>query len=171
MPRPDHHIVNFSKHDFSSFQQKLNKEAADGYRLADVALTGSDSAEVVLEKLSTPEKYDYLVLREGNYHTLETELNKSGANGYRLCKQTFSMMVVNHWQMALTVILEKSPNAISTRYTYRIHESVRIASMQNETAKDQSEGYNMVATTNWSGVYFGVFEKEVKPDAAKPARE
>ena len=173
VPTPDHHTVNFSRRDFPSFQLRLNKEAADGYRFADFALTGNDSAEVVLEKLSTPEKYDYLVLRPGGPRVIdaERELNKAAAEGYRLCKQSVSFMVFDHWHAGLTLIFEKSPNAAATRYTYRVHQVVQVSSLQSDTAKDQSDGYLLVASTSWAGVHFGVLEKEVNPDAAKSTQE
>ena len=73
--------------------------------------------------------------------------------------------------LVFAVVLEKSPNAAATRYTYRVHQTVRVSSAQKVTAEDQGDGYLLVASTTWANVYFLVTEKEVKPDAAKLADE
>jgi hypothetical protein len=43
--------------------------------------------------------------------------------------------------------------------------------MRENIAEDQSDGYLLVASTSWAGIHLGVLEREVKPDAAKPARD
>lgn len=159
---PDRHTINFSAHDFSGAESKLNAEASAGYRLADFVRTGHDSAEIIFEKLTTSEKYEYLVLHARLAGTMEKEMNRAAEEGYRFCPQA-----IGRFGGVMTAIFERSPGG--ARFTYRVHQMYE-SSVQEYIAKGQAEGYLLAASTSAASQGFPlvVLEKEVKTNESKP---
>ncbi len=138
-------------------QQKLNAEAAAGYRVADFAVTGSKSADVTLEKSATPPQiYQYLLLHALMAGNLQKGLNKAAEDGYRLRPHTLSPFG------GMGLIMEKSPEPSKTRYQYRVHLTLRVSSAQRNVEEDQGKGYALVDTAELMNQHVVILEKAVE---------
>jgi len=154
----DRHVVAISSGDFEAAQQKLNAEAAAGYRVAGFAATGGKTADVTMEKSSTPAQvFLYRVVHTQWLPTLQKDLNKGADDGFRLCPHTLSGLGV------LSLPMEKPPGAAKTRYHYLVHNTWRVSSAQKDIQKDQSEGYVLSETYEPAGgMHVVVLEKAVE---------
>ena len=164
-PPAERKTLKFSSHDFPGVQARLNEEGKAGFRLVDFALTGTDSADMVLEKQSPDATFEYKVLHTRLPGTMQKEMNAAANDGYRLKPQT-----VGQFGGVMTTILERGSTPRQCRYNYRVHQTVRVSSAAKDTEKDQSEGYVLSGATHQSNVHLVVLEKEVKTEV-KPGVE
>ena len=154
----DRQSVAFTSHDYPGTQAKLNEKGAAGYRVADFALTGKDSANIAMETSGDAGKYEYRVLHTRLPGTMQKEMNEAAADGYRLCGQT-----VGQFGGVMTAIMERpSVQAGKPRYSYRVHQTVRVSSAEKDTRNDQAEGFVLAGATHQSNVHLVVLEKETE---------
>ncbi len=154
----DRHVVTIASDDFAGGQQKLNAEAANGYRLAGFSATGSKTADVAMEKsAAAPQAFEYRILYVRYIPNLQKDLNKGAEDGFRLCPHTLAML-----GSKVTVITEKSPVAASKHYEYRVHNTMRLSSAEKDIRKDQSEGYALLETYDMGSFHVVVLEKAVE---------
>ncbi|HUX28710.1 MAG TPA: DUF4410 domain-containing protein [Terracidiphilus sp.] len=123
-------------------QKALNELAAKGFRITNYASTGKKSATLTLEKGADPSQtYTYLMFHTKLVGTLEKELNKSAAEGYRLVPHTLAFLG------GFFLIAEKPGTAPSARYEYRVHQTMRMSSAEKNIKEDQATGFVLIDTT------------------------
>jgi hypothetical protein len=136
-------------------QQQLDEESAAGFRAAGLTLKGKSGAEVLLKKVaSPPQVYTYKLLHTILISTLQKEVNSASADGFRVAENTFAVLGNN-----LTVIMEKPPVPLQTRYQYLANHSIRISSAQKNTEQNETKGYTLIAETEQGGLHLLLFEK------------
>lgn len=157
-PTRERHALTISAKDWSESQQKLDQEAAAGYRVIGLSLTGTNTADVELEKSATlPDVYQYQLLHPLLAANLQKDIKKATDEGFRVSAHTLTSLGAK-----TTLIMEKPPVSAKTGYLYVVKESHRISSAQKDTEKYQSEGYVLVGETEHNGHHLLLFEKAVE---------
>ena len=155
------HVLTISAKDWPGSQQKLDQEAAAGYRVVGLLLTGERTADVELEKPAAPAGvYQYRLLHTRLASNLQKDINKAADEGFRVSAHTLADFM--EWA---GLIMEKPPVTSKTRYLYMVKQSMRISSAQKDTEKYQSEGYTLVEETERSGsLHLLLFEKAIEDE-------
>jgi hypothetical protein len=143
--------------DFEGSEKNLNEEGAHGYRIVESSTTSPKSAELVLEKSSAlGTTVQYRLLRARLPGTLQKNLNQAAGEGFRLCPHTF-----NQFGGVMAVIAFKEGAESADRYEYRVHQTLRVSSIQKNVAKAQDEGFVLAETFEQAGgVHLVILEKK-----------
>jgi len=156
----ERHALTVSAKDWSESQQKLDQESAEGYRVIGLSLTGTNTADVELEKLATPpDIYQYRLLHPLLASNLQKDIKKATDEGFRVSAHTLTSL-----NARTTLIMEKPPIPAKKRYLYLVKESHRISSAQKDAEKYQSDGYTLVGETEHNGLHLLLFEKVVEDE-------
>jgi len=151
---PDRHAVTMNAQNWSEGEQKLEKEAALGYRVMDFSLTGKSTADVKLEKLAIPpDVYEYRWVHIRLFTHLQKEVNKATAEGFHAFPQTLAAI-----GPYLTVLMEKPPGASTIRYQYVVTEPISLSNAQKDANTHQADGYTLLDETEF-GAHILLFEK------------
>ncbi len=136
----DNPVVDL-KGDLSLAENTMNELAAQGYRLADFRVTGNNSAQVTMEKVtSPPQTYHYVLIHALRIGKVQENMNKAAAEGYRLVPHTLTSL------HAFAVLMEKLPVAAEMSYEYRFSSSMLQSNAEKHVTKDQQEGFALVQT-------------------------
>ena len=148
--------LDISSGDLEPKQEKLNELAAKGYRITNYASTSNKSATLTLEKVAdSSENHRYLMLQTTQAGTLQKELNKAAADGYRLVPHTLGYL------NGYFLIAEKSVHATSAQYEYRIHATIKVSSAEKNVKEDHAQGFLLIDTTQvQNNVHVIVLERE-----------
>jgi hypothetical protein len=153
--QPPHHTVVITQKDWPGSQKKLDQEAADGYRLTGVTITGMSTAEAsFLRTDATAAAFRYKVLHTILSSSLQKDINKLAAEGFRVSLGTLIVLQANP-----TVIVEKATPPFKSRYQYIIKETARVSSGEKEVAKVQEQGYTLIGETEHGTAHLLLFEK------------
>jgi hypothetical protein len=152
--QPDRHTLTMNAKNWSEGEQKLEQEAAAGYRLVDFSLTGKSTADLELEKLaSAPDLYQYRWVHIRLFNHLKQEVNKATADGFHAVPQTLAGL-----GPYLTVLMEKPPSPAMIQYQYLVTEPMSMSHAQKDAETHQSEGYTLLDETEF-GAHILLFEK------------
>lgn len=152
---PDRHTLTINAKNWEETEQKLNQEAAAGYRVVDFSLTGSSSADLELEKLAVPpELYQYRWVRVRMATHLQKDLNRATADGFHASLHTLAWL-----GPFLSVLMEKPPTPSATQYQYLVTQPLRLSSAQKDTENHEREGYTLLDETDAAGFHILLFEK------------
>jgi len=153
-PAPDRHTLTMNAKNWSEGEQKLEQEAAAGYRVVDFSLTGKWTADVELEKLATPpDLYQYRWVHIHLFTHLQKEVNKSTADGFHAVAQTLAGL-----GPYLTVLMEKPPGPATINYQYLVTEPMSMSHAQKDAETHQREGFTLLDETEF-GAHILLFEK------------
>ena len=151
----DRRIITILSGKFEYAEQELGGAAASGYRVAGFVVKGQKSVEVTMERIATTGgTYQYRLLHVKWMPTLQKEMNRHAADGFRLCPHTLAQVR----GASAMVIMEKPPAALDRQYDYRVHTTMRVSSAQKDIQKDQSEGFVLAETTE-GGAHIVVLER------------
>jgi hypothetical protein len=150
----DRHTLTMNAKDWSAGEQKLEQEAAGGYRVVDFSLTGKWTADVKLEKLAaTSEAYHYRWVHVRLYTHLQKEVNKATADGFHAVPQTLAAL-----GPYLTVLMENPPGLSTIRYQYLVTEPMSMSHAQKDAETHQREGFALLDEAEF-GPHILLFEK------------
>jgi len=155
-PLMGRHTVTISSDHFDEAEKKLSDEGAAGYHVVAFALTSNRTADVTLEKSAgDAPAYEYVLLHGYSPGRLEKRLNQKAAEGFRLFPQSFAQ-----FRNGTALIAGRSAPSSSSRYQYKLHQTVRISSAQKDIEQDQAQGYVLAATSN-QNLHLVLLEKEL----------
>jgi hypothetical protein len=158
-PTARHTIVITSK-DWPGSQSKLDAEAAEGYRVVSVTITGKDTADVELVRADAiADQYQYRLLHPMMSTNLQKDARKAAGEGYRATPH--SLVILGN---SLTLIMEKSSPAFKDHYQYAVKETLLVSSGQKDTEKLQNEGYALIGELEHGGAHMLLFEKIAPPE-------
>lgn len=152
---PDRHNLSMDAKKWSEGESRLADDSAAGYRVMGLALTGSFTADLNMEKFASPPsvyQYRWIHMRLATH--LEKDVEKAAAEGYRASPYTLATL-----GPYLTVVMEKSPEPSAIRYHYRVAETVRVSNAQKDIEARQREGYAVVDEAEFGGIHIVLFEK------------
>lgn len=157
-PLMGRHTVTISSDHFDDAEKKLSDEGAAGYHVVAFALTSNRTADVTLEKSAgDAPAYEYVLLHGYSPGGVEKRLNQKAAEGFRLVPQSFAQ-----FRNGTALIAGRSAPSSSSRYQYKLHQTVRISSAQKDIEQDQAQGYVLAATSN-QNLHLVLLEKELTP--------
>jgi len=143
------------KGDLKLVENKLNELAGQGFRITDFRVSGNKSANVTLEKTTTPQQtYHYLVVHAIRVGSVQKDMNHAAAEGYRLVRHTVAMLG------GLTLIMEKPP-AAGSKYEYRVSSSLRSSNAEKHLVEDQQRGFVLAESAELLGTNVVLTEKEM----------
>jgi Domain of unknown function (DUF4410) len=150
----DRHTLTMNAKEWEEGQNKLEQEAAAGYRVVDFTMTGKSTANLQLEKGADPsEVFQYRWVHIRMYTHLQKELNKGTADGFHVYPQTLTTLLPY-----LTVLMEKPPGSSSVQYHYLVTEPLTMSNVQKDAEKHQREGYALLDETDFAA-HILLFEK------------
>jgi hypothetical protein len=153
-PATDRHTVTMNAKNWSEGEQKIEQEAAAGYRVVNFSLTGKSTADVELEKLATPPdvyQYRWVHIRLSTH--LQKEVRRATAEGFHAFPQSLAVLVPY-----LTVLMEKPPGPPTIQYQYLVTEPMSMSHAQKDAETHQREGYTLLDETEF-GMHILLFEK------------
>jgi hypothetical protein len=155
--------LGISAGDLQAQQEKLNELAALGYRIITYASTGNKTATLTLEKgADQAQSRAYLMFKTALPGTMQKELNKAAAEGYRLVPHTLGFLG------GYFLIAEKAATVSNARFEYRVRLTMRVSSAQKNIKEDQAAGYVLIDASELpSDIHLFVLEKSI--DEQKPA--
>jgi len=150
----DHHTLTMNAKEWEEGQNKLERDAAAGYRVVDFTNTGKSTANLELEKVAdASEVFQYRWVHIRMYTHLQKELNKGTADGFHVYPQTLTTLLPY-----LTVLMEKPPRPSSVQYHYLVTEPLTMSNVQKDAEKHQREGYALLDETDLAA-HILLFEK------------
>lgn len=153
-PSSDRHTLTMNAKSWPEGEQKLEQEAAAGYRVVDFTPTGQWTADVALEKFSTPpDVYQYRWVHIRLFNHLQKEVNKASADGFHAFPQSLTGL-----GPYLTVLMEKPPGPSPLHYQYLVAEPMSLSNAQKDAETHQREGYTLQDEAEF-GVHILLFEK------------
>jgi hypothetical protein len=158
------HNITISQKDWPGSQQKLDQEAAQGYRVVSVTISGKNTADVQLERADAiADQYQYRLLHPQMSTNLQKDINKSTAEGYRVTPNTLVVLGTS-----LTLIMEKSSPPFPEQYQYAVKETVLVSSGQKDTEKLQNQGFTLIGESEHGTAHLLLFEKTGGATGTKP---
>jgi hypothetical protein len=152
--QPARHTVVITQKDCPGSQTELEQEAADGYRLTGVTISGMSTADAsFLRTDATAAAFQYKLLHTILSSSLQKDINKLAAEGFRVSPGTLVVLQANP-----TVIVEKA-TPFKSRYQYSIKETVLVCSGEKEVEKLQGQGYTLIGETEHGTAHLLLFEK------------
>jgi len=157
-PLMGRHTVTISSDHFDDAEKKLSDEGAAGYHIVAFALTSDRTADVTLEKSAgDAPAYEYVLLHGILPGGMEKRLNQKAGEGFRLVPESFVQ-----FRNGTALIAGRSATSPSSRYQYKLHQTVRVSSAQKNIEHDQAQGYVLAATSNQMQ-HLVLLEKELEP--------
>jgi hypothetical protein len=151
----DRRTLTINAKDWSETEKKLDEEAASGYRVVAMSLTGSSTADLELEKSATPlDVYQYRWVHVRLATHLQKDVSKAAADGFHASAHTLAIL-----GPYVSVLMEKPPATSALRYQYQVAEPLRISSAQKDTETREREGYTLLDETELGGIHILLFEK------------
>jgi len=149
----DTQVIAISGRDLKEAERKLNELGGAGYRLADFRLTGTNKARVTMEKsVVAPQTYQYVVVHALSQGNVQKNLNKDGAEGYRLVLHTLAPLY------GFTCIMERAATE-KVQYEYHFRASQRESNAEKNVIEEQAEGFALVESNTLMGVHAVIMEK------------
>ena len=152
---PVRHTLSMTSKDWPGSQSKLNSDAAEGYRVVSITITGKETAEVELLRADAiADQYQYRLVHPGMSTNLQKDMRKAAEEGFRATPH--SLVILGN---SLTMIMEKSLPPFKDHYQYAVKETMRVSTGQKETEKLQNEGYALIGELEHGGAHLLLFEK------------
>jgi uncharacterized protein DUF4410 len=154
------HLISITSKDWPGSQSKLNSEAAEGYRVVSVSITGKETAEVELLRADAiADQYQYRLVHPAMSTNLQKDMRKAAEEGFRATPH--SLVILGN---SLTMIMEKSSPPFKDHYQYTVKETLRVSTGQKETEKLQNERYALIGELEHGGAHLLLFEKIAPPE-------
>lgn len=116
-----------------TLQAELDRAAAQGYRVLSGSAAPGREIMLVLERATQPpDTYTYRLLAAMRTSTMERELNRAAAEGFRLLPQAAMSGGVRGPE--LLVVMERAPRA-GPRYEYRLLAASRASTLQRKVSE------------------------------------
>lgn len=158
------HNITISQKDWPGSQQKLDLDAAEGYRVVSVTISGKYTADVELERADAiADQYQYRLLHSHTSSSLQKDINKATAEGYRVTPNSLVVLATS-----LTLIMEKSSPPFPEQYQYAVKETVLVSSGQKDTENLQNQGFTLIGESEHGTAHVLLFEKTGGATGTKP---
>lgn len=152
----------------STIEKELNEVAAEGFRIlsasAPVALGDSligGEVSVTLEKRAEPPAtFEYSVRSTTRISTMEKELNKAAADGFRLLPGTVLLKRGTLGMIELMIIMEKSPEP-EPFFEYQMLSTSRESTLEREMLEAMTRGYEIAGSANRNGEHIVFLERPI----------
>jgi hypothetical protein len=152
---PVRHTISITSKDWLGSQSKLDAEAAEGYRVVSVTITGKNTADVELVRADAiADQYQYRLLHPAMSSNLQKDMRKAAVEGCRA--NPHSLVILGN---SLTMIMEKSSPPFKNHYQYVVKETARVSSGQKDTEKLQNQGYALIGELEHGDAHLLLFEK------------
>jgi hypothetical protein len=152
---PAQHTVLITDEDWPASEQKLNQEAADGYRLTGLTITGRHTADAALVRTyAIAETFQYKLPHTFLVTNLQKDINKLATEGFRVSPNTLVVLGNNP-----VVVMEKSTPPFKSSYQYIVKETQLISSGQKDIEQVQNQGYTLIGETEHRMAHLLLFEK------------
>jgi hypothetical protein len=149
------HTVPLTEKDWPGSQKKLNQEAADGYRLIGLTITGKSTADADFVRTDAiADAFEYRLLHTLLSSNLQKDINKLAQQGFRVSPGTLVVLGTSP-----AIVVEKSSPRFKLRYQYIVKETVLVSSGQKDTEKVQNQGYSLIGETEHGTAHILLFEK------------
>ena len=154
---PEQTTLEITHSDLDARQKVLNDLAEKGFRIVRYASTSSKSATITLEKRGdASQEHKDLMMQTQLPGTLQKELNKAAAEGYRLVPHTLGFL------KGYFLIAEKGAPAPGVQYEYRLHVTMRVSSAEKNVREDQAQGFVLIDTSQvQNSMHMIVLEREI----------
>jgi hypothetical protein len=146
-------VLSIKSDDFPGAEQKLNQEGAAGFRLVRFDSTGNKSADLTLEVTEPQRKYEYRLLHAMLAGNLEKQLNKAGAEGFRLVPHTISAMG------GFSLIVEKTQSTVPGQFAYHFETAMRMGNAEKNVREHEAKGFMLVDISERQALHIVVLEK------------
>lgn len=158
----DRQVFEIKSGDIAGAGKKMNELASAGYRVTEVRTTGNKSANVTMDKIATPpQTYQYLLLHAILIGNTQKNMNKAGAEGYRMVSHSVIYLA------GYSAIMEKPAVPSGAKYEYRLSTSMWQSNAEKHVAEDQQKGFVFVEAAQFQGQSAVVSEKVIKPEEEK----
>jgi hypothetical protein len=157
---PSRHTISITSKDWPGSQSKLDAEAAQGYRVVSVTITGKNTADLELVRADAiADQYQYKLLHPMMSTNLQKDMRKAAGEGFRATPH--SLVILGN---ELTMVMEKSIPSFKDHYQYAVKETLLVSSGQKDTEKLQSEGFALIGELEHGGAHLLLFEKIAPPE-------
>ena len=146
-------VLSIKSDDFAGAEQKLNQEGAAGFRLVRFDSTGNKSADLTVEATDSQQKYEYRILHAMLAGNLEKQLNKAGAEGFRLVPHTVSAMG------GFSLIVEKTDSTAPNQFAYHFETAMRMGNAEKNVREHEAKGFTLVDISERQALHIVVLEK------------
>lgn len=153
---PEQTALEITHGELDAKQRTLNELAGKGFRIVRYTSTSNKSATITLEKRDdASQEHKYLMMQTQVPGTLQKELNKAAAEGYRLVPHTLGFL------KGYFLIAEKGAPAPGVQYEYRLHLTMRVSSAEKNVREDQAQGFALIDTSQvQNSMHMIVLERE-----------
>jgi Domain of unknown function (DUF4410) len=143
-------------------EQKMNELASAGYRVTDIRTTGAKSADITMDKTATPpQTYQYALPHALFIGNVQKNMNKLGAEGYRIVPHSVIFLG------GYFAIMEKPVVPSGSKYEYRLSISLQQSNAEKHVAEDQQKGFALVEAEQLREQKVVVSEKVTAPEQAE----
>jgi len=130
----------------------LNEAADGGYCLVNIAAfhdSNSYAGELALtlERRGDSRECEYKVLATKRIASMENDLNKAAADGFRLVRGSWFDKPAFMGTRENAVVMEKTPESIAHPVEYRLLATQRVSTLLEEIEEAKREGYELLART------------------------
>ncbi len=142
----------------STMQKELAEAAGMGFRVLAGSPTSGTEMAIFLERVTEqPSVFEYLLLATTRTGTMNKELNREGAKGFRLLPSTLIAKEQMFGGVEIVALLEKEPNSTKT-YEYRLLATTLTSTLQKEVGEARQAGFELVGMVS-RGEHIVIMEK------------
>ncbi len=135
----------------STMLKELNEAASQGFdflaMMGGETLAGGEVVTVLSKARSAParQRHEYKLLATSKTSTMQKELTKAGARGFRYCGQSVAETAFGGHEVI--AVLKRDLQAPSKQYIYKLLATKRTKTMNKELNQVGSEGFQLVGLT------------------------
>ena len=135
----------------STMLKELNEAAAEGFdfvaMMGGETLGGDEVVTVLAKARSAPgrQRHEYRLLATSKTSTMQKELTKAGAQGFRYCGQSVAETAFGGHEVI--AVLKRDLQAPSKQYIYKLLATKWTKTMNKELNKVGLEGFQLVGLT------------------------
>ena len=131
-----------------TMQKELDTAAAAGFRVRMGSHIAGDIIVIFMERVAEPPNtYTYLLLSDTNSNTMQEELDKAAAQGYRLLPRTVTWIDTSGFFSGgreIVAIVELAPGE-TRRYEYKLLATRRTSTLQREVTESAEASFVLAA--------------------------
>ena len=150
----------------STMEKELNEVAAEGFRILSAStpvavgdsLIGGEVSVTLEKRAEPPATFEYLVRSTIRISTMEKELNKAAADGFRMLPGTVLLKQGTLGMIELIIIMEKSPDP-EPLFEYQMLSTSRESTLEREILEAMTRGYGIAGSANCNGDHIVFLER------------
>ena len=110
------------------------------------------------KRAEPPATFEYLVRSTIRISTMEKELNKAAADGFRMLPGTVLLKQGTLGMIELIIIMEKSPDP-EPLFEYQMLSTSRESTLEREILEAMTRGYGIAGSANCNGDHIVFLER------------